>query len=159
MDTLAVGGLLRDMARLHVQIQREGVSQCASTTSTQCAILTELGRSGAMTLADLGRRVGLDKGWISRTVEGLAAEGLIHKVQSETDRRTIHVALSSTGEDRCETLNHILNAQAERVISHIPPEDRDCVFHALQLLQAALHNERLDPQEILETASVKDGAA
>src|SRR5258707_1458285 len=100
MDTLATGALLREVARLHVQLQREDVSRCDSTTSTQCLILTELGRHGELTLADLGRRVGLDKGWMSRTVDGLAADGLVHKMPSETDRSTIHVGLTPTGEDR-----------------------------------------------------------
>jgi DNA-binding MarR family transcriptional regulator len=148
MDTFAAGVLLREVARLHMQLQREDVSRCDNTTSTQCIILTELGRNGEMTLADLGRRAGLDKGWVSRTVEGLAQEGLVHKVPSQTDRRTIHVSLSPAGEGRYHTLNRTLNAQAERVISHIPVAERDCVFHALQLLREALQSER---QAILET--------
>jgi DNA-binding MarR family transcriptional regulator len=142
MDTLAAGALLREVARLHMQLQREDVGRCDSTTSTQCAILTELGRNGEMTLADLGRRVGLDKGWVSRTVEGLAGEGLVNKVPSEADRRTVLVTLSSKGETRYHALNQTLNAQAERVINHIPVEDRECVFRALQALRMALHSER-----------------
>jgi DNA-binding MarR family transcriptional regulator len=142
MDTSATGMLLREVARLHVQLQREGVSRCDNTTATQCAILTELGRSGEMTLAELGRRVGLDKGWVSRTVEGLSEEGLVNKVPSETDRRAVLVALSAKGEIRFQSLNQTLNAQAERVINHIPAEDRECVFRALHALQLALQNER-----------------
>ena len=142
MDTLAMGALLREVARLHVQLQREDVSRCDNTTATQCAILSELGRSGEMTLADLGRRVGLDKGWVSRTVEGLADQGLVNKAPSETDRRTVLVTLTAKGETRFQSLNQTLNAQAERVINHIPAEDRECVFRALQALQRALQNER-----------------
>src|ERR1041385_7438134 len=156
MDTLMAGALLREVARLHVQLQREDVNRCDSTTSTQCYILTELGRNGEMTLADLGRRVGLDKGWMSRTVEGLAEDGLVQKAQSETDRRTIHIALTLKGDARYDALNRTLNAQAERVISHIPEQDQACVFHALELLQAALQNER---QAILEPAVVEGSAA
>lgn len=156
MDTSTAGALLREVARLHVQLQREDVGRCDSTTATQCAILTELGRSGEMTLADLGRRVGLDKGWVSRTVEGLADEGLVYKVPGETDRRTILVTLSPTGESRYDALNSTLNAQAERVIGHIPAADRDCVFHALELLEEALRQER---QTILEMPTMEGGAA
>ena len=156
MDTLEAGALLREVARLHVQLQREDVSRCDNTTSTQCSILTELGRNGEMTLADLGRRVGLDKGWMSRTVEGLAEEGLINKAPSETDRRTILITLSAAGTDRYEALNSTLNAQAERVINQISSGDRDCVFQALELLQAALQHER---QRIFEPVSVEGGVA
>lgn len=154
MDTVNAGALLRDIARLHVQLQRENVGLCHNTTPTQCAILSELGRSGEITLADLGRRVGLDKGWISRMVEGLAEEGLVHKMPSEADRRTVLVALSPAGEARYNALNQTLNTQAERVINEIPAEDHECVFHALRLLQAALQSER---QAISELTTITEG--
>src|SRR6266536_5489768 len=40
-----MGALLREVARLHVQLQRNCVAYCGGTTSTQCTVLTELGRS------------------------------------------------------------------------------------------------------------------
>jgi DNA-binding MarR family transcriptional regulator len=142
VDTATAGQMLRGVARLYVQLQREDVSQCNNTTSAQCTILTELGRSGEITLAELGRRVGLDKAWVSRTVEGLAREGLIDKVPSSTDKRAVLVALTAVGEARYQALNETLNAQAERVINRIPDEERECVFHALQVLQTAIQAER-----------------
>jgi DNA-binding MarR family transcriptional regulator len=75
-------------------------------------------------------------------VEVLAGEGLVNKVPSEADRRTVLVTLSSKGETRYHALNQTLNAQAERVINHITVEDRECVFRALQALRMALHSER-----------------
>ena len=79
MDTPTAGVLLREVARLHAHSQREQVACCNGTTSTQCLILTEVGRNGPMTLADLGRRTSLDKGWLSRAVETLVQEGLLTK--------------------------------------------------------------------------------
>jgi DNA-binding MarR family transcriptional regulator len=142
MDTATAGVVLRDVARFYVQLQREDVSKCDNTTSTQCTILTELGRSGELTLAELGRRVGLDKGWISRTVEGRTEEGLILKSANEADKRTILVTLTDAGKARYQALNETLNDQGERVINRIPEADRDCVFRALQALQTALQSER-----------------
>lgn len=142
MDTLSAGAILREVARLHVQLQREDVSKCDNTTSAQCTILTELGRSGEITLAELGRRIGLDKAWVSRTVEGLTEEGLIHKAENEADKRTILLTLTAAGKARYQALNKTLNDQAERVINRIPEADRDCVFRALQALQTALQSER-----------------
>ncbi|HLV97049.1 MAG TPA: MarR family transcriptional regulator [Ktedonobacterales bacterium] len=141
MEPPITGSLLREVARLHAHLQRELVACCNGTTSTQCHIITEVGRHGPLTLADLGRRLSLDKGWLSRAVETLVQEGLLTKEESHTDRRTILIALSSAGETRYQQLNETLNAHAERVMSRIPVADREQVAHALAQLYQALQAE------------------
>ena len=141
MDTAAAGGLLREVARLHVHSQREQVACCNGTTSTQCLILTEIGRNGPMTLADLGRRTSLDKGWLSRAVETLAQQGLLTKALGDADRRTIRIALSPAGLTRFQQLNETLDAHAQRVMDRIPLAEREQVAHALALLYQSLQVE------------------
>jgi DNA-binding MarR family transcriptional regulator len=133
--------MLREVARLHAHAQREQVACCNGTTSTQCLILTEVGRNGPMTLANLGRRLGLDKGWLSRAVETLVQEGLLTKELGAADRRTIQIALSPAGELRYQQLNETLNTHAEQVMSRIPMVERELVAHALALLHQALQAE------------------
>ena len=141
MDVLASGNLLREVARLHVNTQREQVAYCTGTTSTQCVILNEVARFGPMTLADLGRRTGLDKGWLSRAVETLVQQGLLTKTLGDTDRRTIRIMLSKAGERRFRQLNETLDAHAQRVMARIPPAEREQVAHALALLHQSLEAE------------------
>ena len=141
MDTPTAGVLLREVARLHVHSQREQVACCNGTTSTQCLILTEVARFGPMTLADLGRRTSLDKGWLSRAVETLVQEGLLTKALGDADRRTIRIALSPAGETRSQQLNETLDAHAERVMASIPPAEQEQVAHALALLYQSLQAE------------------
>src|SRR6266480_6187128 len=148
MDTPTAGVLLREVARLHAQSQRAQVACCNGTTSTQCLILTEVGRYGPMTLADLGRRTSLDKGWLSRAVETLVQQGLLTKTLGDLDRRTIRIALSLAGQTRYQQLNETLNAHAERVMAHIPPAEREQVAHSLARLYQALQ------ADAVETASI-----
>lgn len=136
-----IGSVLREVARLHGRLQREQVDCCRGTTFAQCTVLTELDRSGPVPLAELSRRLDLDKGWISRTVEQLAEDGLVEKVQSETDRRMVSISLSSAGEQRVHELNQTLNAQAEQVIERIPEDKHEGVYIALLLLQDALQTQ------------------
>src|SRR5437667_9155127 len=93
-----------------------------------------------MTLAGLGRRTSLDKGWLSRAVETLVQEGLLTKALGDTYRRTIRIALSPAGETRYQQLNETLNAHAERVMALIPAAEQEQVAHTLarhyQALQA-----------------------
>src|SRR5438046_1237999 len=141
MDTPTAGVLLREVARLHANSQRERVAYCHGTTLTQCLILTEVGRNGPMTLADLGRRTSLDKGWLSRTVEMLVQQALLTKALGDADRRTIRIALSPAGQTRYQQLNETLNAHAQRVMARIPPAEREQVTHALARLYQALQAE------------------
>lgn len=138
MDTPPAEVLLREVARLHARAQREQVACCNGTTSTQCLILTEVGRHGPLTLAELGRALSLDKGWLSRAVEVLVLEGLLTKALGAGDRRTIQIGLSQAGEQRYRQLNETLNAHAERVMCRIPTAEREQVAHALAVLHQAL---------------------
>ncbi|HEX8139576.1 MAG TPA: MarR family transcriptional regulator [Pyrinomonadaceae bacterium] len=141
MTDIPDSGLLREVARLHLQLQRACVSACGDTGSTQCFILGEVYRSGPVTLADLGRRLALDKGWVSRAVEALVQEGFLLKESNSEDRRTLIVSLSETGRKRYEELDRSLNAQIEQVMSHIPEKQRPDIYESLRLLRDALRTE------------------
>ena len=135
----STGALLREVARLHVALQRTCVACCGGTTTTQCTVLTELGRSGPVTLAMLSRRVGFDKSWTSRAVENLVQEGLVEKMPGQKDRRTVHLSLTGVGKTRLAELNQTLNSLAERTFDHIPVAQHNVVRQALEQLQQALY--------------------
>lgn len=142
MDEREAGALLRRVAQLHSQMQREGVNACCGgATATQCLILTELGRSGPVTLAELVRRMNLDKGWVSRAVEAMVQEGLLQKEPSPTDRRAVIISMTERGAALCADLNQTLDTQSDRVMRHIPPAERANVYRALELLEQALKAE------------------
>jgi DNA-binding MarR family transcriptional regulator len=104
-------------------------------------VLTELGRSGPVPLAELSRRIGFDKSWTSRAVEHLVQEGLIEKVPHASDHRMVRLSLSPTGMQRLAELNMTLNRFSEQVMEHIPVEAHVEVHRALGLLLAALQAE------------------
>jgi DNA-binding MarR family transcriptional regulator len=135
---LSTGALLREVARLHTQLQRNCVTFCGGTTVTQCTVLTELGRSGEVTLAELSHRIGFDKSWTSRAVEQLVQEGLVVKVPSQTDRRTVRVSLSALGQDRVQEVHQMLGGLADQALERIPAEIRASVHTALEWLQKGL---------------------
>jgi DNA-binding MarR family transcriptional regulator len=134
------GALLRDVARLHVRAQREQVS-CCGTTVAQCHILTELGRAGPLPLTGLGRRLGLHKGWISRAVASLVADGLVERGGVDGDERVVVLSLSRAGERRVQALDETLNRHAARLLGRIAPSDREHVCRALALVRSALREE------------------
>jgi DNA-binding MarR family transcriptional regulator len=139
------------VARLHVRAQRATLA-CDGTSTTTCTILTELGRAPSMTLAELARRLRLDKGWVSRAVDQLVQDGVVEKAAGGTDRRTIALSLTRAGRSLHRRLDARLNDQVARVIGRVPPEERSAVERALRLLHEAyvaeLTEERTSPQQV-----------
>lgn len=142
----AMGALLREVARLHVRAQRQQV-ECCDTTATQCHVLTELGRGGPMPMTELGQRLGLHKGWVSRAVGSLVGEGLLVRSPGGGDGRVVVVRLSRAGRRRLRALNGTLDRQAGRVLGHVPRAAREQVQRALLLVRRSLRRELEIPEE------------
>jgi DNA-binding MarR family transcriptional regulator len=128
--------LLREVARLHVRAQRATLAS-HSASVTQCTILTELGRAQPMTLAELARRLRLDKSWTSRAIDRLVDDGLIEKVSSEVDRRTVSVSMTRAGVAHHQRLERLLNDQVARIITRVPKAEGAYVARVLGLLRDA----------------------
>jgi DNA-binding MarR family transcriptional regulator len=150
MDEMRAGWLLREVARIHSQLQRNEVAICCDTPSTQCHILTELDRSGPLTFAELVRRLNTDKGWVSRTVESMTQEGLLTKAPKPTDKRTIIVTLTESGGAKAVEVQSTLNSQSGRVLQRIPAAERGNVARALELLHRALQSENAGEPILIE---------
>ena len=118
------------------------VADCCSTTSTQCHLLTELGRTGPQPLNELGQRLILEKSWVSRAVDGLAELGLVRKEPNPEDARSWIVALTPEGTNRVQSLNATLNEHAEQLLQTLPVADREVVKRSLNLLLDALRADR-----------------
>ena len=149
--------LLRDVARLHVRAQRAQVS-CCGTTVAQCHILTELGRAGPLPLTGLGRRLGLHKGWISRAVATLVADGLVERGGVDSDERVVVLSLSRAGERRVQALDKTLNRHAAKVLGRIAASEREQVHRALALVRTALREDLGAGDDVPGTKRLARGA-
>lgn len=153
----ATGALLREVARLHVKAQREQVT-CCGTTVAHCHVLTELGRESPLPMAALVRRLGLDKGWISRAVASLVAEGLLERTRDGADARAVIVGLTAAGRRRVRELNRNLDRQAARVLGRVAAVERAQVHRALALVRGALRQELRLVDEPAATAPPRGAA-
>ncbi|MCB2132289.1 MAG: MarR family transcriptional regulator, partial [Rhodobacteraceae bacterium] len=76
-------------------------------------------RRDGVTMSELSRMLLVSNGNATAVVDRLEAEGLVRRTPSETDRRTVYVALTETGLASFETLA----ADHERAV--------DAIFSAL----------------------------
>lgn len=143
MNTTAnsTGPLMREVARLYVRAQRTQIACCDGASNVQCHVLTELLRNDGLTQQALVERLNLDKGWISRAVDALVAEGAVAKQQSDVDRRSVKLSLTESGRGRAEKLERQLNSHAAQLMETIPAERHAQIQEALQLLLQALQSD------------------
>jgi DNA-binding MarR family transcriptional regulator len=134
------GELLREVALLYTRAQRV-VADCCGTTGTQCHLLVELGRSGPLPVLELGQRLGLEKSWVSRAVDGMAARGLVTKEPNPQDARSWLVTLTADGQDRLRELNQTLDTHAQRLLQSLSERDRAHVEKSLLLILKALRTQ------------------
>jgi DNA-binding MarR family transcriptional regulator len=134
-------GRIREFARAYGRLQERAAANSARVSVAQCHVLSELSRSGPIALTELSRRLEVDKGWVSRTVDALEQTGLAKKSEHPSDRRLALVSLTRTGRTRAGLLNRILDEQAARVLSRLGQQELEVASRGLDLLLSALKEE------------------
>jgi DNA-binding MarR family transcriptional regulator len=138
---------LREFARTYSRLQERAAATSAGVSVAQCHVMSELSRSGPIALTRLSRRLEVDKGWVSRTVDVLEQRGLIKKTEHAADRRLTLVSLTRTGRSRARSLNRILDKQATRVLGRLSPHERRAALDTLELLVSALKQEGMASED------------
>jgi DNA-binding MarR family transcriptional regulator len=139
-DTFPAAGLLREVARMYTRTQRV-VADCCRTTSTQCHLLTELGRSGPLSASELSTRVLLERSWVSRAVDAMVERGLVTKEPDPNDARSRLVTLTDDGERTVRELNRTLDEHADQLLGSLSERNRLAVENSLLLLLKALRED------------------
>ncbi|MDP2620367.1 MAG: MarR family winged helix-turn-helix transcriptional regulator [Hyphomicrobiales bacterium] len=89
---------LRKAARRITQIYDQHLAE-TGLTANQHGMLTELARSGALSMGRLSALIGMDASTLTRNLRPLARRGLI-EVATARDRRAREVRLTKTGAER-----------------------------------------------------------
>ena len=117
------------------------VADCCRTTSTQCHLLSELGRTGPLPLSELGTRVSLEKSWVSRAVDAMVERGLVTKEPNPADARSWLVTLTAEGERTVKELDRTLDEHADHLLGSLTARERADVERSLLLLMKALRED------------------
>jgi len=131
--------VLREAMRLYILEQRRLLHEQGSPP--QGRLLTMLLRRGAMTQAEFGRIMGLEKSWASRSVDRLVEQGWVTRSTLETDRRNVQLQLTPAGKLAAREVDERLTAHANDVLERLPVAARARVVGALQELCAALQGQ------------------
>lgn len=123
-------GLLRRFERA-LYMQNSG-SCCNGITLAQCHTLLEIENKGKESVTELARTLGLDKSTISRTVDGLVNNGLLHRSVPADNRRMATLQLTHEGKDICCSINTINDQYFEDVLSEFSEKEKSELIHLLE---------------------------
>ena len=127
-------GVLRAM---HAAVTRE--LDPLGLTAAHALPLAKLSSGGAYTSSRLARECGLGAGTMTRTLDRLAAKGLVVRSHSHADRRRVSLELTPAGRDAGSRRAH---ARGKRVparihCARVPPLARHALAHGATQIDSA----------------------
>lgn len=101
---------------------------------TDYAVLAGLEELGAMSQADLGRRLGIDRSDVVAVLNRLQADALVLRAQDSADRRRNLIRITPAGRRTLRRLDVAVAEAQEAVLAPLPPDERRQVVTTLQRL-------------------------
>jgi MarR family transcriptional regulator, organic hydroperoxide resistance regulator len=103
----------------------------------QASVLDHLDEIDPTTLNGLARHIGVTPATMSLTVDRLERKGYVIRLRDTTDRRRVHLRLSSAGV-RVRNASSVLDPpRVERLMARLTDEERDAAIRGLGLLADA----------------------
>ncbi len=142
MDTTDLQQKFRETFALTYQrvnaLQRDE-KRCFGVSLSRCVTLETLLAEGRLPVRDLANRLGLDASTVTRSIDGMARDGLVRRSRDERgDRRRVYVALTARGRTLARKLVRCADEYSDRIFERIPPDRREDVLYALGVLVDAV---------------------
>jgi DNA-binding MarR family transcriptional regulator/GNAT superfamily N-acetyltransferase len=133
-------GAVRHFNRFYTRqigVLREGLLH-SPYSLTESRILFELAHHDNLTASDLCRDLGLDPGYLSRTLARLEQQALIDKVRSENDGRQRLLKLTVDGERAFALLDQRSRDEAAETLNELSEGDQQRLLGAMQTIESVL---------------------
>ena len=107
----------------------------------QASILDHLDELAPTTVMDLARHMGVTAATMSLAIDRLERKGYVVRLRDATDRRRVHVRLTSAGV-RVRQASSVLDpARVDAVLARLTEDERVRAIHGLELLARAAEGE------------------
>jgi len=138
-----------------IGLLREGLLH-SPYSLTEARIIYELGhgRRDGWTAAQLGRELGLDPGYLSRTLARFEERGLLERVRDVTDARQRLLSLTPQGRDAFAVLDRRSHDEITELLGRLSEEDQQRLLAAMRTIEGLLDVGYLDSRRVLQLASL-----
>jgi DNA-binding MarR family transcriptional regulator/GNAT superfamily N-acetyltransferase len=104
----------------------------------EARILYELAQASNLAASEIGERLGLDQGYLSRMLRAFQKQRLITRKVDASDRRRSPLALTEKGREAFGELNRRSSEAASRMIERLPPVKRASLLEAMKTIEGVL---------------------
>jgi DNA-binding MarR family transcriptional regulator len=106
--------------------------EAAGVTVSEWVVMREMQRLGPTSPTDLGHKIGMTKGAISKLVARLERKGLLDRAVIAADRRNHVIALTAEGRTLVPSLAELADQNDEEFFGHMPGQARDELIKAMK---------------------------
>jgi len=139
-------GAVRHFNRFYTKqigVLNEGLLE-SPFTLTEARIIYELANRERATATELGNELGMDPGYLSRTLRALETRKVITRKTSSTDARQSVVGLSAKGRKEFESLDRLSRNQIEEILNELSPVEQKRLLSAMTLIENTLAKNKVD---------------
>ena len=120
-----------------IGVLREGLLHTPYSL-TEARLLLEIAQRDTSTASEISRGLGLDPGYLSRTLARLEKQGLIERFRSEDDGRRRLLSLTSSGEDAFSLLDARSREEVGEMLGGLSEGDQLRLLDAMQIIESVL---------------------
>lgn len=120
-----------------IGVLREGWADSPFSLA-EVRVLYELAHHDDLTAAELGNELGLDRGYLSRILQGFEKRGFIRKTRSEKDARQTHLALTPKGRKVFAPLNSRSQQDVGAMLDSLSATDQRTLLESMERIERLL---------------------
>jgi DNA-binding MarR family transcriptional regulator/N-acetylglutamate synthase-like GNAT family acetyltransferase len=123
-----------------IGVLREGLLH-SRFSLTEARVLFELAHGEELVASDLSRELGLDPGYLSRTLARLEQQGLVVRVRSEADGRRRILSLTPDGEEAFSLLDSRSREEVAEMLEGLSEGDQRRLLEAMGAIEGILQRD------------------
>ena len=120
-----------------IGVLNEGLLESPFTLA-EARIIYEVANRDKPTATDLGNELGMDAGYLSRTLRALETRKVITRKTSSSDARQSFVMLTAKGRKEFETLDQLSRNQIEEILNDLSTAEQKRLLAAMSLIENTL---------------------
>jgi DNA-binding MarR family transcriptional regulator/predicted GNAT family acetyltransferase len=122
----------------------------------EASILYELAQAPEIAATDIGEKLNLDRGYLSRMLQAFQRKRLISRKTDAADKRRSHLSLTEKGRTTFRQLDRRSSQAATGMIADLPPSAVNALLQAMETIQGILAKSSTTPDYILRRDRIGD---
>jgi DNA-binding MarR family transcriptional regulator len=145
---------LRQITRA-IDLHSRKLQKQSGLTTSQLLVLEAIQKLDGPTPKALASEIVLSQATVTSIVDRMEKRGLVTRVKSSTDKRSVQISLTEEGEAKLNDAPDILQTEFLKKYRELEPWERQMLIASLNRISAMMNAEDLDASPILTSGDIK----